>query len=245
AVVLVAPLVLLARPLRRRRRLALLAVSGAACAAVLAPWTGYNLARFEEPELISSGLGPTLLVSNCPQTYTEPFKGWWWYPCITGRPLPPGDASRRDLEYRRIAGAFVAAHRDELPGVVLARLGRIWGFYHPLQQITLDTIESRELGVSRVGLGLFYVLAAASAAGVVVLRRRRVPVLPLLAFPVVVSVAVAAFYGTTRFRAAAEPSLVLLAVVALDAVLPRRRPHPPPGDPPVERPASRPAPAVT
>lgn len=244
--VLVTPLVLLARPLGRRHRLALLAASGAACAAVLAPWVGYNLARFEEPELISSGLGSTLLVSNCPQTYAGPFKGWWWYPCITAAPVPPGDASRKDVAYRRVAGSFISAHRDELAGVVLARLGRVWGFHRPAQQLTLDTIETREIEVSRVGLGMFYPLAAGSVAGVVVLRRRRVPVLPLLAFPVVVSVAVAAFYGTTRFRAAAEPSLVLLAVVALDAALPRRRPLPPPGDlRPAERPASRSAPAVT
>jgi hypothetical protein len=59
-------------------------------------------------------------------------------------------------------------------------------------------------------------LLPAAAVGVVILRRRRVALLPLLAFAVVVTIGTALTYGFTRFRASAEVSIVLLAAVAID-----------------------------
>ena len=59
--------------------------------------------------------------------------------------------------------------------------------------------------------------------GVVVLRRRRVPVFPLLAFPITVLISVALTFGQARYRAPAEAALVILAAVAIDAAIERRR----------------------
>jgi hypothetical protein len=60
--------------------------------------------------------------------------------------------------------------------------------------------------------------------GAVLLRRRRtVPRFPILAAPAVVLVTVFITYGLTRFRFAAEPSLLVLAAVAIDAALVRFR----------------------
>jgi 4-amino-4-deoxy-L-arabinose transferase-like glycosyltransferase len=216
---LILPLIILMRALPWRRRLALLAASAAASVALLIPWMAYNAARFEKSALLGTSLGPTLLVANCPSTWSGPFKGWWDYKCIVTTKVPPGDASQQDAAYRRIALDFVNEHTNEIPGEVFARVGRVWGFYRPLQQLTFDQIETRELPASQVGLGMYYALVAGSVVGVVVLRRRRVPIIPLLAPVVAVTISAAAFYGTTRFRAAAEPSLVLLAVAAIDTGL--------------------------
>jgi hypothetical protein len=58
---------------------------------------------------------------------------------------------------------------------------------------------------------------ALAIAGLAVLRRRRVPVGPLLVPAVMVCVMGLLTYGSTRFRFAAEPMLVVLAAVALTA----------------------------
>jgi ABC-type transport system involved in cytochrome c biogenesis permease component len=55
------------------------------------------------------------------------------------------------------------------------------------------------------------------------LRRRRIPLYPLLAFVLTVVITVATAYGETRYRAAAEVPLVILAAVGLEALLPRKR----------------------
>lgn len=225
AVVLVLPLVLRRGARAWPRRIGLLAVAGAACVAVLAPWALYNVARFDRPAVLGTSLGATLRVANCPSTYAGPFKGWWDYTCIISRPTPPGDASVQDEEYRRQALDFMRERRDEVPGVVAARVGRVWAAYRPLEQLMLDTAETRELPASRVGLAMYYVLVVGAVAGAVVLVRRRVPVLPLLAPLVVVTISAAAFYGTTRFRASAEPSIVLLASVAIVALVGEGRKH--------------------
>ena len=50
-----------------------------------------------------------------------------------------------------------------------------------------------------------------------IVRRRRWPLWPLLAFPVMVTLTGVLIYGVTRFRFAAEPALCVLAAVAVAA----------------------------
>jgi 4-amino-4-deoxy-L-arabinose transferase-like glycosyltransferase len=216
-----------------RRRFAVLGVGALAGVLVLAPWTIYNVSRFHRTETISSGLGETLFVANCPGTYYGPFKGYWNFSCIETTPVPPGDMSDEDIAYRHRAYEYIKTHRSALPSLAVARLGRVWGFYRPYQQLQLDGIEKRPLRISEVGLAMFYSLAIASLGGVSELWRRRVPLSPLLAPIVVVSVAAVAFLGETRFRAAAEPSMVLfgsVGIVAVAGLLRRRLPGAHPGD---------------
>ncbi len=209
------PLCLLARQLVWRRRVGLLVATGAACVLALAPWCVYNVVRFEKPVLLTTGLDAALVVSNCPDTYSGEHKGWWSYQCFISIPPPPGDESVQGPVYRKIADDYISAHRDELPGVVAARVGRVWGLYRPHQQLVLDTIEQREIPASTAGLGMFYGLAVLSVPGVAFLRRRRQPLSPLLAPLVTVTVSCALIYGTTRFRAGAEDSVVLLGAAGL------------------------------
>jgi 4-amino-4-deoxy-L-arabinose transferase-like glycosyltransferase len=221
-VVLILPLCLLLRQLPWRRRAGLLAVAALGFGVLVGPWCAYNLARYTEPVLITSGLDPTLVVSNCDDTYFGPDRGYWSYACFTRIPPPPGDESVQGLVYRKVATGYIRTHRGELPRVVLERVGRTWGLYQPLRQLQLDTIETRELPASKVGLGMFYLLALLSVPGVVAVRRRGLPVLPLLSLPLVVTVAVALTFGQTRYRASAEVTAVVLAAVAVSTV--RREP---------------------
>ncbi|OHV36488.1 glycosyl transferase [Pseudofrankia sp. EUN1h] len=237
AVFLVTPLVLLARspggpaahrpadagalPAARaswRRRVGMLAAAGAACVLTIAPWAVYNLSRFSEPEYLSTGLGTTLAVTHCDTTYHGTFLGWWDFKCILKIQNEPTERSERDVFYREAAYRYIGDHKAELPKVALARAGRTWGVFRPFQQVRFDTIESRPVGLSKVALFSLWVLLAAGAVGAVLLRRRRALLLPLLALPGALTVASTMVYGTSRFRAVAEPAVVLLAAVAFASI---------------------------
>jgi hypothetical protein len=245
-----------------RPRLGRLALATGVAGLVLVPWVVPNLFRFQEPATLSTQLGPTLDVANCDETYAGPALGSWSFACAMEsdavvRAHPDYDTVDRSvidgwLTDRAIT--YARDHTDRWPAVVAARLGRTVGLYAPGDQLRFDRFaENRPMSASRVGLAMFYPLAVAAIAGTVVLRRRGVPSFPLVAGVVSVLVTVVLFYGSTRFRAPAEPSIVLLAAVAVDALVRRLRgegpaaaavPAAPAGDV-AGAPAATPAPAET
>jgi hypothetical protein len=70
---------------------------------------------------------------------------------------------------------------------------------------------------------MFWLLAPLAVAGGWLLRRRRQPLVILLMPVAMVTLTALLTYGSTRFRFAAEPSIVVLAAVAADALLRPRR----------------------
>jgi hypothetical protein len=138
--------------------------------------------------------------------------------------LPRYDESQEDVVYRREALAYVRGHMSRLPAVEGVRLLRIVGLYKTSLYVRADAfIEGRNpVWISWAALYSFWLLALLSIAGGVILRRRRaVPVYPLVAPIVVVFVTVVVTYASTRFRTTAEPALVVLAAVAVDAAIQR------------------------
>jgi hypothetical protein len=207
-----------------RVRMGRLLVGSGVALVVIAPWVVANLIRFDEPATLSTQLGPTLDVANCDETYYGPALGAWSFDCASDPDVPNADRSTIDKQLRDEAIDYARDHVDRVPVVVAARFGRGWGLYAPMDQLRFDRFaENRPLGASRAGLAAYYVIAAGAVAGAVVLRRRGVPSFPLVAAVVNVAVTVVLFYGSTRFRAPAEPALVLLAAVAVDALFRRRR----------------------
>lgn len=125
--------------------------------------------------------------------------------------VDPFDRSELDDLTTDAALEYLADHKGRLPFIVWARFGRAFGLYAPFQQLKMDWFtDGRPYESARVGLGLYYLTVAAAGAGVVALRRWGVPSFPLTASVLSVAVTVVVFYGTTRFRAPAEPALVLL-----------------------------------
>jgi 4-amino-4-deoxy-L-arabinose transferase-like glycosyltransferase len=219
------PMVLMAKTLSWRRRLALVGVGAAAGVLVVAPWVGYNMSRFKNPVFISSGLGVTLASTNCNVVYYGPMEGYWAWECALAAPINHSqDESVQGSEAQSYALKYVRSHEGRLPAVEAARIGRAFGLYHPVQQIQLDSrVETRPYHWALLGLGMYYAMLALSAAGVVILRRRRIPVLPLLAVGLDVIVSVALTFGNTRYRTPFEVSLVLLSAVTLDWIWSRFR----------------------
>jgi hypothetical protein len=91
--------------------------------------------------------------------------------------------------------------------VVLARVGRTWGFFRPVAT-TLDKIVA-------------WILLALALPGLVILVRRRVTVAILLLPPAVVTIASALSFGWLRYRFAADIAFILLAAVTVEAALVR------------------------
>jgi 4-amino-4-deoxy-L-arabinose transferase-like glycosyltransferase len=214
-------LVFLALPLawRRRRHIVVIAV---AAVVVLAPWTIRNLATFDKPFLISTNGEAIWAGANCQRTYYTDQIGAWVFACYG--PRPAGDESEQALVYRDRGLRYMRHHKGRLPAVVAARLGRLWDVYRPWSQGTFfSATEGRRPRATHVALIVYWVLLPLALAGALLLRRRARDLWILLAPVVMVTLVAAATYGTTRFRMAAEPSIVLLAAVALQAAARRVR----------------------
>jgi hypothetical protein len=114
---------------------------------------------------------------------------------------------------------FVRQHLNDLPGVVLAREGRIWGVYAIGTQLELDSEDGGQVPDFYIaGRFVEWIAIPLTLAGGILLGRtsRRhlvVVVIPLL----VAAVDAAVFYGSTRLRVVAEPSMFLLSSIALVA----------------------------
>lgn len=225
--VLVVPLVALRPGLDLRGRLVAGGAVIGSLLVVLAPWTVYNLGRFERPVLVSTNANEVFVYANCEETYEGTFLGWWSYNCqerlrqATGE--PPGDASEKAEYWRREGLAYAWDNKGRLPVVVAARIGRVWDVFRPVQNTELQQFEGKEPWVGKVGLGFYWVLVPFAIAGAVIARRRKVPLLPLAAQVVVVTITAMVVYGVVRFRAPAEITIVVLAAVAVVALADRLR----------------------
>jgi 4-amino-4-deoxy-L-arabinose transferase-like glycosyltransferase len=204
-----------------RRRIELGAAIAGGTALVIAPWTLYNVRRFEEPVLFSTNLGGAMLGSNCDPVYSGDDLGLTNLEACLPEPPPPGDQSVVSRVYRDRALDYMGDHAGRVPLVVLARIGRNWSLFRPADMIAINAAEGRPRWVTGLGLVTYYPILLGAVAGAVALRRRRAQLWPLLVPPIIVTASTVLSYGQTRFRAPAEPSLVVLAAVAAAAVFAR------------------------
>ena len=210
---LLVPAALVARQVPLKRRCGLAVVGLLAVVVVLAPWMGRNLATFKDHTYISTGDGLALIGANCASAYSGQGMGTWHINCTSPHPDP--DESVASSRYVHQAVQYAEHHSGRLPVVVLARVGRLWDFYQPIQMVNVDANEGRPVPAARAGLIVYYATLPFVVAGVVVLRRRRIRQWFLLVPLGVVTAVSALFYGSVRFRAPAEVCLVVLAAPAL------------------------------
>lgn len=209
---------LLAPSLRRSPRLALIAVASALL--VIAPWTARNWITFDHPVLISTNDSTVLAGANCDLTYHGTLLGFWHDAC---RPLPRSDNEAEVAAQMRSQGLrYARDHAGRLPVVVTVRLLRTWGLWQPGLMTRLA--EGRNVTVERVGTVVYWLTIPLALYGAVLVRRRRaVPLWPLAATAVLVSVASGLGYGYPRFRYAADIAIVILTGLAASALARRWR----------------------
>ncbi|HEX7096948.1 MAG TPA: glycosyltransferase family 39 protein [Acidimicrobiales bacterium] len=215
-----------------RRRLAVYAACGLSGMVVVAPWVIRNLVVFENPVYLSSSAGTVLVQTNCDATYYGDNVGYWNLEC--GHPLPYGpngellDESERDPIVRQRALDYISNHKQRLVTVVIpARIARMLSLYQPLRQLDLEVLsEERAWPISLTGLIQYALLVPFGIAGSVALWRRRLAMVPITLWIGMVVVTSAFAFGNMRYRVSAEPALVVLAAVGIEALWCRiRRPE--------------------
>jgi hypothetical protein len=206
---------LLAVPLLWRRPRSL-AVAVAAFALVLAPWTVRNLVTFDAPVLISSNASGLWVGANCADTYHGPLIGYWRFQCY--RPERRGeDEAAYFARQRGIGLRYARDHAGRLPAVLGVRALRLLDAWSLPQSVFINAQEGRAPRPLPWAIRSAWLIMALAAAGAAVLVRRRVSLLVLLAPVAMVVLVGLTTYGTTRLRFAAEPSVCVLAAVALVA----------------------------
>ena len=224
-VLVLVPAVLGASGLGWRRRIAMVGVAALIPIAVFLPWTIYNMGRFSKPVYLSTGFGQTLLQGNCGITYQGKTLGYYSLGCLRNV-LPPSngkppDASVNDALYRKRAFHNMMTNKRRLPGVVLAREGRIWGVYRVRQQAGLDRyLEGRgSKFVVHWQQRSWWLVALLALPGFWLWRRRGNVLYPLVAQIAVTALITAITFGNTRYRAGVEVVVVLLATATIDCAI--------------------------
>lgn len=235
----VIPLALLTQGLPRRGQVRWASIGLAAGLAALLPWIVFNLVRFDQPTTLSSNLGLTLASANCDTTWYGPNIGYWDFNCAeaagVSEGLTGGDPSDVDAAARSEAIRYISDNKGRLPAVLAARLARIAGVWEPRYQVEIDVVEHRPPPVAGAGVTLWWLVLGLAAVGVAALRRAKIPSWPVLAPVVTMLIGVVSAFASTRYRASAEPAMVVLAAAGAVALLDRWFARAP-------RPAARPAP---
>jgi 4-amino-4-deoxy-L-arabinose transferase-like glycosyltransferase len=215
--VLLLPLLLFAVPPGKR----LIVV--AAFAVVISPWLVRNWITFDQPTGISTNEGGLFAGANCHSAYYTPLIGTW--ACF-----PVNDPAWGENEavisghLRARALDYASDHAGRVPAVVGVRVLRVWDLWSPSGAADLEaSIADRHIRAQQAAMGSLYLLIPFAIGGALVLRRRVEPLRILLAPIVFVTLVAALSYGSTRFRVAAEPAIVVLASVGLAAAWQRVR----------------------
>lgn len=186
---------------------------------LLSPWLVRNAGNFDEPVFLSSGAGYVVEIGNCDRTYSGDFLGYWHAECDDGSAWPKGDESVIGAAKLERGREYISAHLVEQPKVAAARIGRLFGFYRPLQTRDFDVLlERREKLHADAGLVAHY-LVMALAAFSVPLWRSRTSLIPPLSMVLSAAMAAAASFGISRYRVIADVALVVLAAVGIERLL--------------------------
>jgi 4-amino-4-deoxy-L-arabinose transferase-like glycosyltransferase len=213
--------VVLCPRIERRRRIQLVALTGVAAVLTISPWIAYNASRFDRVVTMSTNDGATFADANCPATYSGRYLGLYVFQCHVPSVSERGDESERAHRLADVGIQYARDHADRVPVVVAARVGRVWGVFGPVQTIDADAFGRWSHRTSQFMVAGYWLVAVGGLAGFVVLRRRGVPISPLVASIVAVTITAAVTYGIIRFRVPGDVVFVALSAVTVDALLAR------------------------
>ncbi len=227
-----------------RPRLGRFALGVGVLVLVLVPWTVRNLVVFDGRLVpLSNNSGSVARGANCDAAYSGQFKGLWVTNvaldgndadasragCFAGFDLTRDDEAEAAARLRSDGTSYLLDHKGAVPGVMAARLGRTFGLHQFTQQRNFAGAEGRNPVWDGRGTRGFQLLSVVAVAGLVISSVRRTRTWErwlLVVPPAAVIVVVALTYGNPRFRAAAEPAVVVLAALGAFDIAALLRPPP-------------------
>ncbi len=221
-ILVVAPVLVLAGAVSMRRRIAYFAVVLMSCGAVIMPWTLYNTTRFEEPFLLSTNDGASLLAGNCaPATYAGVKLGWYDTTCALriAQQHRTLDRSQLDSLDRDQAIRNTMDHVGRMLVVVPARFGRLLAVFRPSQTVGWVAVwMTTSTGLIWAWVASFWLILVLGIVGAIRARRSGVFILPLLG-PVIAAIAVTAIGNIDhlRYHTLADLGIIVLAAAAIDS----------------------------
>ena len=225
---LAVPVALLAGPGGARARLRRLAAVLLPVAILLGAWTVRTATRLDAVVPLTTNSGTLLAGANCDEVYRGRRTGQWSLRCATeSLPDPITDEAAAAGSMRRAGLRYAGGHADRLPAVASVRVLRTFGLWDVSGQLRYESLEGRPYGWLWAGWLAHLVVISLAALGAVALHRSerqradgRCQPLWLLLVPIGVVVVTAALaYGNQRFRALAEPGVLVLAGTGIAAVM--------------------------
>ncbi len=225
------PAILGRRHVPWRARLLTTATTILAGLAVMMPLIVANTVRFSHPVPLGPGTGWGIRNGTCDEAWFGEQTGYLSFNCFDNHttfmvaPIlqanPLADETDVDPPYRERAVEYIRDNLPRYPAVAAARVGRVFGFFEPVQTIELERVsEGRGDLDSMLQFVVYYLLVPFTALGAWILRRRRVPISPILGPLGSTVLIVAASFGLPRYRLFVDVGMVVASAVAFDA-LPR------------------------
>lgn len=196
---------------------------GAAAASVgsivlLGTWTVRNAVSLGHVQPFTNNSGTLLAGTNCDDVYHGELVGLWQWYCVVDVPVTGLDESETAARRRTAGLDYAVDNVSRLPVVSTIRLARTVGVWDVREQLRYESQEGRALSWLWAGWIAWLALAPAAVVGAVIRRRRGDTVWFLLVPPAIVAVSALFTYGNQRFRAIAEPSVIVLAATAVVAL---------------------------
>jgi hypothetical protein len=127
-------------------------------------------------------------------------------------------------ELQRDGRQYIVDHLPRLIVIVMpVRVLRQWSLYDPISGARFEAAESRNYKWQLLSWVAYLPVLLLAGYGLFLLRRRRAPILPLVAVIVTVTLTGAMIYGQQRLRVSVEPVLIVAASVAIVHVAKRVR----------------------
>ena len=217
------PVAVVAGPGGARARLGRLVVVLLPVVLLLGSWTVRTATRLDAVVPLTTNSGTLVAGANCDEVFTGARTGQWSLRCATASlPDPITDEAAAATSMRRAGLRYAGGHVDRVPMVATVRVLRTFGAWDVRGQLRYESFEGRPYGWLWAGWFVHLVVVLLAVVGAVVLRRRGRPLWLLLTPIGVVVVTAALAYGNQRFRALAEPSLLVLAGTGVAALLATR-----------------------
>lgn len=192
---------------------------------VYAPWINYTNQVLGKP-VPSTGSGIYQMATSCESSLRGELVGYRDPACFTKaygelqKPSNQGLQLNRTVNDRlwderaQVEAAAMLKETDvSLPQVRVLRVARGMGLYRPFDTAQLEAGERMQSPgwLANVQVMQWLSLLVLAGPGLIVARRRGMPLTPVLSLGAAAVVAMALGFGLSRYRAAFDPAVVLLA----------------------------------